>query len=137
MVVRVDHVVAAFFQAEDFQGAVGDDLVGVHVGRSASAALDDVRDEMGIVVTSGDIVAGAGNGITLAGIDHAHGQIGVGGSLFDVGVGADQVGHFGHGLAADGEVFDGAGGMDAPVGFVGQVLGTQKITFLTHGGFFQ
>ena len=46
VVVGVQAGVVAFGVAEDFQGAVGDDLVGVHVRGGPGAALDDVHDEL-------------------------------------------------------------------------------------------
>ena len=46
MVVRVQHVVAALLDAQMLERAVGDHLVGVHVGRGAGAALDHVDDEL-------------------------------------------------------------------------------------------
>ena len=46
MLEWVNEVVGAAFMAEDLQGAVGDHLVGVHVGRCSSPALDLVDDEL-------------------------------------------------------------------------------------------
>ena len=46
VIVRVQHVVAALLVAEVLERPVGDDLVGVHVGRRAGAALDHVDDEL-------------------------------------------------------------------------------------------
>ncbi|CAM5693841.1 hypothetical protein SAFG77S_03633 [Streptomyces afghaniensis] len=58
MVEWVDHVVAAAGVAEDLQGAVGDDLVGVHVRRGAGPALDGVDDELLVQPSGADLLAG-------------------------------------------------------------------------------
>ena len=63
MIERVNDVVAALFVAQDFEGAVGDDLVGVHVGRGACPALDDIHDKFTVILSGDDFVAGAGNGV--------------------------------------------------------------------------
>ena len=46
MVIGVDGFLAAHFAAEDLDGAVGDDFVGVHVGLRAGAGLEDGEGEL-------------------------------------------------------------------------------------------
>ena len=60
-------VLAAEFAAEDFDGAVGDDLVGVHVGLGAGAGLPDDEGEMIVEFAGDDVVAGLGNKCGLFG----------------------------------------------------------------------
>src|ERR1700758_2636665 len=45
VVVRMNRFVAAF-AAEDFDGAIGDHFVGVHVGRGAGTGLENVHHEL-------------------------------------------------------------------------------------------
>ena len=59
----VQRGVVALLAAEQFQRAVGDDLVGVHVGRGAGAALDDVDDELVVQFAAGDFLAGRDDGV--------------------------------------------------------------------------
>ena len=58
MFERVHDAVGAARVAEDLQRAVGDHLVGVHVGRCACAALDLVDDELVVQRTAADLDAG-------------------------------------------------------------------------------
>ena len=46
MVVRVQQLVAALGVAKYFQCPIGDHLAGVHVGRGARAALDQIDDKL-------------------------------------------------------------------------------------------
>ena len=63
MVVGIDELVLALFVAQLLQRKIGDHLVGVHVGRSASAALDEVGDELVAHLTGDQAVTSGGNGI--------------------------------------------------------------------------
>ena len=63
VVVRVAERVLAAGAAQQLQGAVGDHLVGVHVGRGAGAALHHVDDEVAVPVAVDDLLAGAVDGI--------------------------------------------------------------------------
>ena len=58
VVDRVDHVVAAPLVAEPLQRRVGDDLVGVHVGAGAGAALHDVDAELVVQLAAPHPLAG-------------------------------------------------------------------------------
>ena len=57
VVVRMNRLFAAETSAADFDGAVGDDLVGVHVGLRAAAGLPDFQGEM-LVPSPGDDFVG-------------------------------------------------------------------------------
>ena len=103
MVVRVDHVVAAFGQSQVLQGTVGDHLIGVHIRGGARAALDHIGDELLVQLTGNQVVAGFGDGVGLGVVDRAQLQIGLGGGLFHEGKSPDQRGHVGHRLARDGK----------------------------------
>ena len=47
-----------FSLAHEFEGAVGDDLVGVHVGGGAGAALEDVELELVVELAVDEVAAG-------------------------------------------------------------------------------
>ena len=85
-----------------------------------------------MVLASDQQIAGLGNGLGLLLIDGAHGQVGGSSRLLHIGKAANQRRHLRHGLARDGEIFHSTCRMHAPVGVVGNVLGTQKVAFLTH-----
>ena len=57
VVVGMNRFVAAF-AAEHFDGAIGDDLVGVHVGRGAGAGLENIHDELVVPLAVNDFLRG-------------------------------------------------------------------------------
>ena len=63
MVVGVAIFVFALLVAQKLKGAVGDDLVGVHVGRSSRAALNAVHGELIVQLALDDLVASRANGV--------------------------------------------------------------------------
>ena len=69
VVERMQLVVAAGWQAEELQRAVGDDLVGVHIGRRAGATLKHVDHELVVEQPVPDILAGALDRVRPPGID--------------------------------------------------------------------
>ena len=78
-------------RAEDLERSVGDHLVGVHVGRRARAALDDVDDELVVQFTVADFRAGRHDrGGTLV-IEQTEFAIGHRRSLFHRGQGVDEL----------------------------------------------
>jgi hypothetical protein len=119
VLVRVQELVLALGVAEDFQRPVGDHLVGVHVGRGAGAALDDVDDELLMPLAVDDFLAGGDDGVGALGVEQAELQVSLGGGLLDLGQGANQVRVDGNRNAGDVEVFQGAQRMDAVIGALG------------------
>ena len=63
MIIGVDGGFRADFTAKDFDGAVGDDLIGVHVGLGAGAGLPDNEGEMIIKLAVDDVIGGFGDGV--------------------------------------------------------------------------
>ena len=59
MVVGMNERIIAFFTAQKLDGAVGDYLVGIHIGGSARAPLDGVDDELVMQLPGDQIVTGA------------------------------------------------------------------------------
>src|SRR5580692_7456067 len=57
--------------AEQFERSVSDDLVGVHVRRSAGAALDHVYRKMLVQLASDDLLASGGDGFCPFPIEYA------------------------------------------------------------------
>ena len=58
MVIRVHNAVIALGAAENFDGAVCDDLIGIHVERGTGAALNRVDNELIVQLAVDDFVAG-------------------------------------------------------------------------------
>ncbi len=67
VVVRMHQLFAAF-AAEEFDGAVGNDFVGVHVGRGARPGLENIEDEFGVPFAVGDFFSGLGDDLGQFGL---------------------------------------------------------------------
>ena len=99
--------------AGDFVAAVGDDLVGVHVGLGAAARLPDHQREVVVKLAINDFVAGLLNGGELFIVQLAKLVVRPGRGLFQD---AEGVGDFaGHQLAANFEVLIAALGLRRPI----------------------
>ena len=120
-------LVLALPAAHGLEPAVGDDLVGVHVGGGARAALDHVDHELVVELARDDLVARAHDGILLKLGEHTQLVVGEGGRLLHVGEGDDEVGEAVQIHSGDGEVLGGAQGLHAVVGVVGQLPIAEKI----------
>ena len=113
VVVGMDRLLGSDFAAGDFDGAVGDDLVDVHVGLRAAAGLPDAQRELVGEFAGDDFVGGLDDELGLVGGKLAEILIHERGGLFQDGEGADQLGR--HGVAADIEVMQRALRLRAPV----------------------
>lgn len=63
MVVWMNDRVVTLLAAENFDSAVGDDFVGVHVRGGACASLDWVAQELVMELTGNDLIAGLADGV--------------------------------------------------------------------------
>ena len=129
MFIRVQMAEFALGMAHDLQRAVGDHLIGVHVGRGAGAALNEVDDELVMQLARADLVAGGGNRLAARGVEQAQIAVGAGGGLFDRGQRIDQFRRIGNGAAGDGEVLHRAQRMHPPIGRSGHFAVAQKVMF--------
>ena len=125
--VMVGLMVIAFFAAQNFDCAVSDNLIGVHVQAGAGAALDGVDDELVMELAVDDFVAGGDDGVGDLGIQSAGMLVGHGRSLLDLSQADDQ--QLMHGMAGDGEVLMAAQGLDAIVSVNRHFQGTDGIGF--------
>jgi hypothetical protein len=119
--------------AEDFQRPVGDHFIGVHVGRGAGAALDDVDNELLMPLAVDDFLAGGDDGAGALGVEQAELQVGLGGGLLDLGQGANQVRVDGNRNTGDVEIFQRAQRMDAVIGRTGDFAVAEQIVFEASG----
>ena len=113
LVVRVAQRLGAEAAAEDFDRAVGDDLVGVHVGLGARAGLPDDQREMIVELALGDLLSGPDDGGADLGVELAEVHVDLGGGALDEPEGADDRRWLP--LPADREVFQRALRLGAPV----------------------
>src|SRR6266849_6117939 len=113
VVVRMDGLLAAHFAAGNFDGAIGDDFVDVHVGLRAAAGLPDAKREVLVEFSVDDFIRGLGNEGGFVGGELAEILIDERGGFFEDAEGANELG--GHDILADGEVDERAGGLRAVV----------------------
>lgn len=83
MVVGMHERIIAFFAAQKLDGAVGDYLVGIHIGRSARSPLDGVDDELVMQLPGDQIVTGAFYRIRYAPGQHTGHAVGSRARLLD------------------------------------------------------
>ena len=85
MIIGVDDGIIAFFSAQKLNGSVGNDLVGVHIGRGTGTALNGVYNKLTVQLSGYDFITGADNGLTDLLIKNMGSHIGHGCGLFDPG----------------------------------------------------
>ena len=132
VVVGMDRGLGAAFAAERFDGDVGDDLVGVHVGLRAGAGLPDDEREVVVEFAVDDLLGGAADGVGDFGVELAELLVGGGGGVLDDAHGADDRAR--HALAADLEVLDRALGLCAPIAVGGDLDLAHGVGFDAHVG---
>ena len=115
--------------AEELEPAVGDDLVGVHVGRGPCPALDDVHDERVEEPASADLLAGSRDRIGLAVREQSEGIVRERRRLLDAGERAHEVRVDGDRSPRDGKVFQRAQGVDTVISVGRDRPVTQEIVF--------
>src|ERR671912_2565543 len=114
MVVGMDGAPGAQLSPEDLDGAVGDHLVGVHVGGGARPGLEHVEDEGVVQTTIDDLPGGLHDGVPLLIAYEAELVVYDGGlelygaERFDEAARLAQV--------AYGKVIEGAAGVGSPMG---------------------
>ena len=129
MLERVQAGVVAATVAEQFQSAVGDDLVGVHVRRGPRSTLDDVDDELVVPSPGLDLVTGGHDRAGALGLEQAESLVGARGSEFDAGQRDDQLGITRYRDAGDREVLQRTRGVHAVVHVIGHLVVAEQIVF--------
>ena len=65
VIIRMQVLVLAFIMPHQGQSDVSNDLIAVHIGRGASAALEHIDHELVVVFTGQDLIARLANEVTL------------------------------------------------------------------------
>ena len=131
VIVRVHQPVLALRAAEDLRRAVGEHLVDVHVVRGAGASLVDVDDELiARARRRGSRPRPARWRRRCARSSRAERDVGLRRGLLDEHRGGDEVG--GRAQAADREVLDRTGRLDAVVRIGGNGVFAEGIAFDAH-----
>ena len=135
VVIGMDGVFRADFAAENLDGAIGDDFIGIHVGLRARAGLPDREGEVVVELAFGDFQRCLGDGVGQSWLEIVQPLIGARGAVFDDPQGADQ--RFRHGLGADREIDQRACGLRAPELLTGNLEWAKAVGFgagLAHEG---
>jgi hypothetical protein len=119
--------VVAPLVSHELQSPIGDDLVGIHVGRGTGAALDHVHHEVALPVAVDDLLSSPVDGIRDSLVQQSQLPVGPGRRLFDHRQAADQVRKMGDTDPGDGEVFHGAQGLNAVAGVLGDLALAQQV----------
>ena len=125
MVVGVDERVVAARPAEDFGGAIGEHLVGVHVVRGARARLVDVDHELVAQSSPANLVGRSNDSGRHAFIKPSERLVGFGSRPFNEHRRDNEIG--GCPQVTDAEIVDGSRGLDAVVRVGGDLVFTERI----------
>ncbi len=127
VVIGVNGLLAAHFAAGDFDGAIRDHLVDVHVGLRAAAGLVDAQRKMVVELAGDDFVGGLRDERGLFGRKLAEILIYERGGFLEDAEGANELGR--HGVFADVEVNERAGGLRAVVAVGGDFDLAHRVGF--------
>ena len=104
VVIGMDQFFAAL-AAEQFNGAIGDDLVGIHIRRGAGAGLENIQDKFAVPFSIGHLLGRLDDGRGDLRFEAAQLLVGQGGVFFDQAKRADE--RAGKAQVADGKILDG------------------------------
>ena len=129
VVVGVHGGLGAHGAAREFDGAVGDNLVGVHVRLRARAGLEDDQREVVVELTGDDLVAGLRDVVRDVGGQLAQLGVGQGCGLLQDAEGAHHRATPHECVAADVEVVQRTLGLSAPIAVRGDLNGSHRVGF--------
>ena len=134
VVVGMHQGIIALGAAQDINGAVGDDLVGVHVHRRARAALNGIHDKVIVQPAVDNFVAGFYDGGGNFLVQETCLAVSDGGSLLNVSEAVDKFRV--HGQSGDVKVLRGTEALHSIVDVFRNILGSDGILFHTIVVFF-
>src|SRR5215469_1315464 len=114
MVVRIEILVVSFWAISQFEAAIGNDLIHIHICRRSGTALHNVDDELISQVPLLNLFARTVDQICLSAIKYADLGIGPGRSLLHTGIRENEVWIDGDRTSANGKIFERAAHIDSP-----------------------
>ena len=132
VVVGVHRGLGSQLTAGQFDGAVADDLVGVHVRLGAGAGLEDDQWKLGVELAGNDLVSSLDDEVCHVARELTELLVGQGGGFLQSAQGTNHVASPHEGVAADLEVVEGALGLGSPVVVCRHVNGAHAVFFSTH-----
>ncbi|MNJ48122.1 hypothetical protein D3C77_433080 [compost metagenome] len=127
MVVRADCSIIALLFSENLQCAVRDHFVGVHVDRSACAALDRVGNELIMVMSAHNFVRCLDNCIADRRVELADVHVRLGGCFLHQGERMDELGIYS--VPGNGKILYRTHRLDAVISLFWNFQGTEKVLF--------
>ena len=132
VVVGTHDRVLSLVVAQDLQSAVGDHLIGAHVGGRASSALDHVHDEVVVQLSFDYLIASSGNGIHDLLLDEAKSTVRNNTGLLDQSVSFNEVPEAGKAHSSNVVVVKSAQRLNSVVGVLRDLHLSQEIRFNTE-----
>ena len=129
MVVRPAVLIVALFVAHDFEGTVGNHLVGVHVHRRTGTTLHHVNGELVVQFAFYNLLAGFLNSFCDFVVDDTQGVVRLNSRPLHISDGDDVVGIVTHASVRDAVVVDTALCLDAIVGIFRNLQFTEQVRF--------
>ena len=129
MVIGVYDGVIAFLSSAEFNGAIGDYLIGVHVDGGSCPSLDRIYNKILSVLPFQNFVAGFYNGVRTFPVEKVHLTVGDGRRFFDTGKAVYDFRM--HCQTGDGKVFGCAKRLDAIVDVPGNLFFPDGIFFFS------
>ena len=129
MVVGGAELVLSLVVAHEFQGAVGDDLVGVHVDGGSCPALHHVDRELVVEFPIHNFLAGCDDGVGDLAVQDTQAGVCLGGGHLDVCHCDDIFRVVAHPCVGNPVIVQSPLGLDAVVGVSGDLEFTQEVAF--------
>ncbi|OQA53170.1 MAG: hypothetical protein BWY44_00307 [Candidatus Omnitrophica bacterium ADurb.Bin292] len=130
VVMRMKKPVIAFFLSENFERAIGNDFVHVHVRGDPRPGLKDIGDKFLSEFSRDDLVAGPDDGPSLPRVKPPERHVRLGARLFDRREGPDKIAV--EPLPRNRKVLNRANGFDTVISRRGDGLAPQRVFFQTH-----
>ena len=131
VIVGVNGGLGTHLAARDLDGAVGDDLVSVHVRLRARTGLEDNQREVVVELAGDDLVTGLRDEVRDVGGQLAQLRVGQGRGLLQDAEGAHHRATPHEGVASNVEVVQRTLGLSAPVAVRGDLNGAHRVGFGT------
>ena len=130
MIVRRDDIVTAFLLADDFQSAIAENLIHVHVDGRARAALDGIDRELVDKLSVNDLLCCLHKSIADFLVQTARLHICLGSGLLYLCHGLDEI--LVQLASRDAEILNGTHGLYAIIHFIRYLKFSQKIMLFSH-----
>ena len=129
MVVGIDDGIVTLVAAQQLNGPVRDDLIGIHIDGGTRTALNGIYNELLMELTGQDLVAGLYNGIRNVLVQEVYFTVDNGCGLFNISQAVDNFRM--HVQPGNMEVFGSPEGLYAIINVLGNILCADGVLFYT------